>query len=101
MGKESTLKTLRQQLRNVVKAELPSVLSLELAASIRKDIGAKVDAGLERLNKVVTDKLNEIDNRSKDLQKSFITGAMSKPLDAAGLVPLPTEPAPDAKPAQE
>lgn len=97
MGKESTLKAVRKQLRTVVKEQLGEVLSVEVIAAIRKDLGAKVDTGLQSLNKLLTDKLNEIDERSKSIHKSLVTGVLSKPLDAsAGVVPLPSAPTTDA-----
>lgn len=102
MGKESRTRSERKDVRLVVRQQLESVLNTELVASIRKELGAKVDDGLGRLNKVLTDKLNEIDDRSKHIQEAFIKGTLSRPLDAsAGVIPLPTEPLPEANPAQE
>ncbi len=102
MGKESTLKSLRKQLRMVVREQLAGVLTAELTTAIRKELGAKVDLGLQSLNKVLTDKLNEIDSRSKDIQTALVSGTLSKPLDASsGVIPLPTAPATEANPQQE
>ena len=102
MGKESTLKAVRKQLRNIVREDHERVMASELVVSIRKELGAKVDEGLARLNKVLSDKLNEIDERSKSIQSSLVTGVLSRPLDASsGVIPLPTEPATEATPVQE
>ncbi len=103
MGKESRTRSERKSVRIVVKQQLESVLNTELVSAIRKELGAKVDEGLARLNKVLTDKLNDIDTRSRDIQSAFVKGTLAKPLGASdGVIPLPTaEIATEATPVQE
>lgn len=65
MAKE--LKAIRGQLRQIAKEILPEVMGGELFAALQKEQRAR----LEEIAKMVTDRLNQIENRSKDVQ-SFI-----------------------------
>lgn len=81
MGKESNLKALRSQLRFVVKEQIGEVLNDELLANLRKELGERVDTGIKTLNKVLHERLDVLDNRTKDLQKLTIDSLAKK--DAA------------------
>ena len=98
MGKEAALKSFRKQLRTVVREHLSEVVNAELVSAVRKELGAKVDVGLEALNKVMNDKMNKIDERSKDIQNSLVRNVLAPSIKnpVEGLVPPPnaSEPIP-------
>lgn len=78
MGKESNLKALRSQLRFVVKEQIGEVVNGELLANLRKELGERVDTGIKTLNKVLHERLDVLDNRTKDLQKLTIDSLAKK-----------------------
>ncbi len=73
MGKEATLKTVRSQLRNIVDDEMVAkVLTEKLVTAIRKELADKVDVGIKTLNKVLHERLEAIETRSKEIQSLLI-----------------------------
>ncbi len=87
MGKEANLKAYRKQLRNVIKEPgfVEKVLTTQLIADLRKELGERVDTGIRTLNQVLHERLDALDNRTKDLQKMTIDSLAKK--DTA---PVPT-----------
>jgi cell division protein ZapA (FtsZ GTPase activity inhibitor) len=65
MSKE--IKAMRGQLRQIAKEILPEVLAGELFAALQKEQAAR----LTEIARMVTERLNQIEERSKDVQ-SFI-----------------------------
>lgn len=59
-------KDLRKQIRNVLQAEYPSILTADIAAAIEARVVATVTARLEKIAKDVEDTLKSINDRSKD-----------------------------------
>lgn len=80
MGKEANIKAYRKQLRNIVKEPgfIDKVVTGELVANLRKELGERVDTGIKTLNKVLHDRLDAIDNRTKDLQRMTIDALQKK-----------------------
>lgn len=60
----SDAKVIRGQLRQIAKEILPEVLAGELLVKLQQDNVAR----LNEIAKMVNDRLNEIDSRSKDVQ---------------------------------
>lgn len=61
MGKNSDLKQIRGQIRQIVKELMPELLNEQLVASIEKRLSGQLYEGL-----------NKIDERQKELQSYFI-----------------------------
>lgn len=80
MGKEANLKAYRNQLRNIVKEPgfIDKVVNTELVAALRKELGERVDTGIKTLNKVLHERLDALDSRTKDLQKLTIDSLAKK-----------------------
>lgn len=83
MGNQSNLKQLRGQIRIIVKEILPEILTTEVVAAIERVISTKVDA-----------RLNNIDDRQKDLQ-SFMVRQRAQAI-AQSVAPKPEEETPVA-----
>ncbi len=62
------IKLIRAQIKNVVQGLLPNLLQEELAVKITKDINVLVDDRLNKLAEAVQSKMEEINERSKDVQ---------------------------------
>lgn len=68
----SDLKKFRGQVRQVAKELLPEVLAGELFVKLQEEQRAR----LTEIAKMVTERMNEIENRSKDVQ-SYIMREMA------------------------
>lgn len=84
----SDAKVLRGQLRQIAKELLPELLSSELGEKLNKDLSKQIQARLEVLVKDITHTLQEIDQRSKDVQGYILRQSAS---------PSPLEPAKEEK----
>lgn len=79
---DRNFKEIRKQLRNVVREILPEVMASEAVSMIDR----KVDSRLEGIQIQVRNTLQEIDQRSKDVQ-SFVI----RQLASAGIAPSKAE----------
>lgn len=68
----SSPKDIRKQVRNVTKEVLSDVLTQELMASIRKELTAQMDQRLNAIAKHIQSTLDQLDQRSKDMQAYMI-----------------------------
>lgn len=68
----SEAKLIRKQLRNVVQEALPETLSQELVAAIQKQLAAQLDQRLSAIAKHIQSTLDQLDQRSKDMQAYMI-----------------------------
>lgn len=75
----SDAKLVRGQLRQIAKEILPEVLAAELFVKLQEENRAR----LNEIALMVTDRLNEIESRSKDVQsyimREFANSAAPKP----------------------
>ncbi len=68
----SDAKVIRGQVRQVVKEILGDVLKAELTEAIRKEIGIEAARRLDAISKQLHAKLEEIDQRSKDVSSFLV-----------------------------
>lgn len=78
----SNAKELRKSLRNVVQELLPDLMKSEMAESIRKELANQVQARLDIIVKEIKATLEQIDQRSKDVQ-GYLVRATLNPSPAA------------------
>lgn len=90
MGKESTLKALRKQLRPIVKEMLPDVLKNELVLLVAKDVKSFTEQSLSAIAKKVDSSLEEMNTRSKEIQSFVIRNSTTTPVPEVS--PVPSEP---------
>ncbi len=69
---EKNVKFLRGQVRQVVKELLPQVLNAEAIQSMNKDLISRVDTRLASLTDMVKSTLDQIDQRSQDMQSYVV-----------------------------
>lgn len=69
---DSSVKTIRKQLRNVCQELLPTVLKSELYLSIQKELSSIVNKRLDAIDAYVRDQLKEIQDRSIETQSYVV-----------------------------
>lgn len=79
----SNPKELRKQLRNVVQDLLPELVASELGESIRKELSRQIQARLDIMVKEIQGTLQQIDQRSKDVQGYLVRQTLN---------PVPAQP---------
>jgi len=72
VGNQANIKALRGQVRQIVKELLPEVLHAEAVNRLNKDLTNKVDNRLEGITKLVKTTLDQLDQRSKDMQSYVV-----------------------------
>lgn len=78
----SDAKALRKSLRNVVQELLPSLVKSELGEALRKDLSNQIQTRLDVMIKEIQGTLQQIDQRSKDVQ-GYLVRQTLKPAPAA------------------
>ena len=64
----SNAKDIRKQIKNIMVQEMPAILTQEAALEIQKALKAHLDSRLDAIAKHLKDTLDNIDQRSKDIQ---------------------------------
>lgn len=77
----SDAKLIRGQLRQIVKEELQNVLLAELRSAVSRDVMAETMKRLSALEDMIREKLMTIDQRSKDTM-GYLVRQVSKPTDS-------------------
>jgi ppGpp synthetase/RelA/SpoT-type nucleotidyltranferase len=65
---DKNVKTIRKQIRNICQEFLPEILTNELVYKLNKEITETVIARMDSLKERVEKQLEEMNNRSKDMQ---------------------------------
>lgn len=78
-------KLVRKQLRTIAQELLPELLKAELQSAMYKELTDQIHVRLDKITQTVKDTLNQIDERSKDIQSFAVrqSGVVSVPLDTA------------------
>jgi hypothetical protein len=87
MGRDAGIKTLRKQLRNVVQELMPEVLKTELATDLKTEVISNVTRQLNRIEKTIQDRLEVLDQRSKDTLGYLVRNTSSPEMIKPGEVP--------------
>jgi hypothetical protein len=73
----SNPKELRKQLRNVVQEQLPDLLKSELGNALHKDLSHIIQTRLNVVIKNIQETLEQIDQRSKDIQGYIVRQSLN------------------------
>lgn len=65
-------KLIRKQIKNVVQDELQYLLHEESFKAIKNDLFKHVDTRLDNITKAVRETMDQLDNRSKDMQNYVV-----------------------------
>lgn len=93
-------KTLRKQLRNVVQELLPTLITNELIAELRKEVGEKLALRMDVIAQNARETLNKISDDQKAFQEYVVR--QNEIHSAADVVPTQVAEVPtEEKPAEE
>lgn len=88
MGNSAQMKSLRKQLRNVVKEILPEIFTNELKTAAYQDVQVAVKKQLTGIETQITKTLKKMDERQKDVQDFLVRQISSNPVADAGDAPI-------------